>query len=197
GKEVNWTRDWDYNFVLIVFKGIHLFPGLSERLPKLNQVLAVHGLIVMFVYGWSLYWFLWNLSAWISFQSFGEIAIIFIYTVAVNLLESIVVIGILLLIGLVLPGKWFRNQFDFAAALIVIFVLSWFVYFVWYGMQARYLLYLPLFLLLMGGVWFLGIRVSNVKHLVRNFVDRTSIFSYIALLMGSISVLIVLFRILV
>src|SRR4030067_2095638 len=77
---------------------------IKSRLPSLNELAPVYGIISLFVYSWTIVWFFWKLNGWLVYLNLGEIGMILIYSLATNLLESLFVLSVPGLVGMVLPG---------------------------------------------------------------------------------------------
>ena len=85
---------------------------LRDRIPPVAAILSVYAVIAFMVFGWTILNFLWEFSSWIFFLTTGEILTIFAYSMVSDLLESLVILGFLLLVCLILPGHWLRNVFS-------------------------------------------------------------------------------------
>lgn len=174
--------------------------SLKNRFPTLSQILAVYGVIALMIYGWTLMWFFWNLPSWEYYLTIGEISSILAYSSAVNFAESLSVMVGLLFFSLILPQKWFRNVFPSHATLLAIFSLGYAMYFASHissnenSYPASMVRLVPVIVILILVLTFLLGTIGPVRKLIGILADHASIFSYIFLPLGLISVLIVIVR---
>jgi hypothetical protein len=165
---------------------------ISKYLPRPEQIYPVYGLVVFCVYGWSIYWFAWNLPSWLSFIPLGQIIGVLSYALTVNLIESLVVLAVLILLSAVLPAKWFRADFVFRAGLTAIsfsilgmYLLGNFVPLV--ELTKDLLIFAVIFIALQ---YLLG-RISLARRVIESFADRSTVFLYISIpvtLLGVINI---------
>lgn len=93
--------------------------NFSKRFPSLKQLAPVYSVIVIVVYGFSLIRFFWRVPSLINYSTVGQVGVIFSYMVAVNLIESLMIICAPILLSLFLPSKWFYDQFVARGVLLV------------------------------------------------------------------------------
>src|SRR5688572_21639703 len=98
--------------------------GRTYRIPPKEEILPVYAVIVLLIYGWTLYKFNYNLPGWLGFLNFFEILAIFAYSMAVNFLESLIFLLVILVIGFFLPRSWFSDFFIARGAAFSIIVLG-------------------------------------------------------------------------
>ena len=104
---------------------------LRDRIPPVAAILSVYAVIAFMVFGWTILNFLWEFSSWIFFLTTGEILTIFAYSMVSDLLESLAILGFLLLVCLILPADWLRHVFSTRATIAVIFGLGFIMFFVY------------------------------------------------------------------
>jgi hypothetical protein len=173
--------------------------GISSRLPGLQQAVPVYAVIVLFVYGWTIYWFFWSLPSWLYFMTAPELLAIFAYSMVVNFLESLFVLLLPVCLSLALPVKWFRDQFVARGASLVALILTFLIF---YSRLVAGLEDLPpgLGWIMLGVVAaavlvvFVFGRVGILCRAVEEISDRAVIFLYIFLPLSGISLLIVVIR---
>ena len=165
------------------------------QFPYLRELLPVYGLITLAAYGWSLYRFSWILPSWIKTLTEGEIAIALAYIFSVNLLESLLALGVLIIISLVLPAGWFRNGFVLRAGICVIFIMAFLMYLNYKRepLEVAYR-YTPTALILMVPIILVVERIGIVRGWVLDFIDRASIFPYITIPVSIIALIVVIVR---
>jgi hypothetical protein len=177
-----------------------MFRSLKDRLPPTQQIFAVYGISALLIHGWTLMWLFWKLPSWEYFLNFGEISAAFAYAMAVNLLECLFILFVLLFFCMVLPHRWFRDVFVSRAGLLEILGLGYVMFIalnIPYNSDtypANLVRMIPVFvLLILGLVFFVG-RIALVQKLVENLADRAAIFAYIFGLLGFVSLLVVIVR---
>ncbi|MBK9600305.1 MAG: hypothetical protein IPO36_00425 [Anaerolineales bacterium] len=84
---------------------------IVKKIPRWEQIIPVYAVIVMMVYVWSLFQYFWRLSSWLNFSTLGQVGGIYVYTAAVNFIESLLILFALLVLSVILPSKWFYEQF--------------------------------------------------------------------------------------
>jgi len=84
---------------------------MSKLLPKPQAILQVYAVIAFMLSAWTIVAFLWKLSTWLLTLNIGEILTIFSYAMTVNLVESLIVLGLLLVISAGLPPHFLRDDF--------------------------------------------------------------------------------------
>jgi hypothetical protein len=179
------------------------FSGLkawfARHMPNSQQLAAVYGVIVLVVYGWTIYWYLWKLPSWLYFMTLGELLIALAYAMAVNFIESIFVLFILVFISLLLPSTWFRDQFVVRGTSLVILSLVALMKYVGIiinlqdipsGMGRAVLLVLLGIILL---VFIIG-RIGFLRRIFDEVANRATIFLYIFMPLSLVSVLVVVYR---
>ena len=95
----------------------------TSRLPSMGQLTAVYGVIVLMVYGWTIYWYLWKLPSWLYFLTLGELLVTFSYAMIVNFIESLLILLVPVLLSLLLPHHWFRERFVAQGVVMVVLLL--------------------------------------------------------------------------
>lgn len=170
-----------------------------NRLPGFQQAAAVFGVIVLVVYGWTIYWYLWKLPSWLYFLSLSEMLAAFAYAMAVNFLESVLVLLIPILLSLCLPIRWFHDQFVARGTTLVVLLL---IALAQYLQVITGLQDIPpgmgrAVLLAMAGIVFLVFlvgRIGLLRKAVEEIASRAVIFNYIFVPLSALSLLVVLFR---
>jgi hypothetical protein len=171
----------------------------AKRMPNSQQIAAVYGVIVLVVYGWTIYWYLWKLPSWLYFMTLTEMLVAFAYAMAVNFLESVLILLVPILLCLFLPSRWFRDQFVAQGAILVVLIL---VALMQYLKIITSLQDLPpgigrMALLVMVGIVFLVFLVGRIGFLgkvIAEIANRATIFLYIFMPISALSLLVVLFR---
>lgn len=169
------------------------------RIPKLEQIKPVYAVIVVMIYTWSFVLFFWRLPSWLYYLTLGEIEVIFSYMVVVDLLESILVLLVPVILAIILPKKWFYDQFITKGNYLILLSLGYLMLF--YGDLINDILSpwaLLQKILIIGFVilalTFLFDKIGFLNKLVQEFSNRAIIFLYIWIPISIISLLVVLVR---
>jgi len=171
---------------------------LKNRFPRLQQILAIYGLISLIIYCWTLIWFFWKLPSWEYFMTAGEIAIVLAYAMATNFLESLTVLLMPLFLCAVLPAKWFKDFFLSRGSALVILGLGYIMYISLHitsnddSYPTNIVRLIPVIGLLILILSFMAGRISLLRKLSEELADRAIIFAYIFLPVGFISLLVVI-----
>jgi hypothetical protein len=156
--------------------------AIFRHIPKIQQILSVYGLVVMLVYGWTIYWFAWNLPSWLGFMTLRDILGILAYSFVVNFFESCAVLIALMFFGAILPKNWLRGDFIVVGGFVVIYFLI-FTMFLLYNF-----VYLPqlgksvaVAFLLFVIVQYAVKRFRFTRVVIEWLADRSVVFLYISI----------------
>jgi len=172
---------------------------ISKRFPSWKEITPVYAVIVLMVYGWTLSWFNYTLPGWMYFLNVNTIVGVFAYSMFTNFLESLVVALGVVLLGVILPRKWFADAFVARGSALTIFLLALMMYIANQFNTKEYypgaLLHWSVAILaaILIVVYFLG-RVNFIRKLIELFADRAIIFLYISIPVSLASIVIVLIR---
>jgi hypothetical protein len=178
---------------------LELKTWLAKRMPTSQQLVPVYGVIVLIVYGWTIYWYLWKLPSWLYFLTLGEMAVAFAYAMVVNFLESILVLIVPVLLCLLLPSRWFRDQFVAQGTALVICSLAALIKYLGVIITLQAIpaeMGVSALLVIVGivSVVFLVGRIGFLRNMVSEIANRTTIFLYVFLPISAISILVVVGR---
>jgi len=179
--------------------------SLKSKLPTRQEVLPVFSIILFFVFTWTLYRMFYYLPSWLGDMYTRDILILSTYVFAFSLLESLIVLGGMVLLALLLPARCFKNKFvaqggfwimlaSLAAYLIhpkLVVVTPW---------KLLYLVLIPIIalsgtIILLVLLSFLFDRLPGLTRIVNTFAEGMTIFAYIYLPLGLLSLFVVLLRI--
>ena len=172
---------------------------IFKRFPDTHSIISVYVLIIVFPYGWALYYFFWKLPSWLYYLSVGKISIFFAYTMALNFLESLVLLAAPVFWAFILPSKWFKENFIPAGGLYGLFLGCFLMYFsghmetlssFTYSIVFEFLGFIVLAVPLSVGLS----RVRFLARLVSELADRATIFLYIIIPVSLLSILVVIVR---
>ncbi|MEW6400363.1 MAG: hypothetical protein AB1649_01115 [Chloroflexota bacterium] len=173
--------------------------GIYSRLPKQKEIASVYAVIVLMIYGWTIFKFNYNLPGWLYYLNLGEIASVLAYSLVTNLLESLMVVFGMVVVAVVLPKKWFLDAFVARGTVVSILILALLMY---VASQFKTLDYYPseivrwspVLLVLIAVIAYLLGRVSFTRRMLELFADRALIFLYITIPLSVVSLVVVLFR---
>ncbi|HUH95861.1 MAG TPA: hypothetical protein VLZ89_00790 [Anaerolineales bacterium] len=179
-----------------------MFASLKNRFPSLQQVLAIYGVISLILCGWTLIWFFWKLPSWEFFMTTGEIATVLAYAMATNFLESCTVLLLPLFLCVILPAEWFKDSFLSRASALVVLGLGYIMYISSHiysspnddSYPTSLVRLIPVIGLLILLLTFVAGRIRFLRRPLEGLADRATIFSYILLPVGFISLLVVIIR---
>ncbi len=174
--------------------------SLLKRLPKPDQLFPVYATGVVLIYSWSLLWFFWKIPSWLFYLQFGEILTSFAYILATNFLESLLVVAVPVLVGLILPRKWFLEAFIARGVTLVASALVYIMY-IDYRFPAKdappeHLLTVrtPQVLVVTLVLVFLAGRLPFLRRLIETLAERATVFLFFSIPVSLIAVLVVLVR---
>jgi hypothetical protein len=173
--------------------------AIFNRFPKKKEIAPVYAVIVIMIYGWTIFRFNYFVPGWLYFLNLGEVMSIFAYSMVTNFLESLIVLSGVLAVGFVLPMKWFLDAFIARGASLSIFMLVLMMYVADQFKDKNYypsdiVRWLPAILILMGLVVYLLGRVQVTRKAIEFFSDRAIIFLYITIPVSILSLIVVLVK---
>ena len=133
----------------------------------------------------------------------GEIALVYAYLLVTNFLESLLAVCVPIVLGFILPPKWFRDSFVSRGTSLVLLGLGYFM-FLAYQFQAKddypsALLKARSVALALGIIALLVILIAKIPFLNKAFgfiAERVTIFLYVYIPLSLVSLVVVLPRLL-
>jgi len=174
---------------------------LKRRLPPSTSILPVFAVISFLVYGWTMVIFFWKLPSWLMFLTLDEILVNLAYVMTAALLESLVILGLLLLVCIALPAAMMKDVFvtrGTVAALIGLGSVMLYMYRfseIGYSFLDKLPLWTLASLALTLLLTFLAPRLQFIVRLAAWISDRVTVFVYIFLPISLVSLAVVLYRI--
>jgi hypothetical protein len=170
-----------------------------KRFPTLEKLLPVYSIVVVVIYSWSLLRFFWRLPSLLFYSTAGEIAITYAYLVAVNFLESIVILLALIILSIILPGRWFFDRFVTKSVLLVSLGLWYLGYIASHiSAEAPYpydlIRWSPAVAVLIFALVFLLDQVGFLRKIILGLADSLIVFLFISIPISVISLLVVIVR---
>lgn len=90
---------------------------LFARLPERRSILGVYATAVFMVYGWTLLASFWKVPSWLFFLRISDILSVYAYSFVIDFAESLLLLGMMVLAGVLLPRRWWNAQFVSKGAL--------------------------------------------------------------------------------
>ena len=173
--------------------------GIYNRFPKQKEIAPVYAIIVLMVYGWTIFKFNYNLPGWLYFLNLGEIATVFAYSMVTNLLESLLVLLGVIAAAAILPRKWLLDAFAARGTGLSLLVLALLMYIAGRFASKDYypadiIRWSPAILILMVLIVYLVGRISFTRRALEFVADRAIVFLYLTVPISIISLVVVLFR---
>jgi hypothetical protein len=169
-----------------------------NRFPDTHSILSVYAVIAFGIYTWTIITFFRQLPSRILFLSAGEIGGIFAYAMTMDLFESLLWLGLLLLVAFLLPPRMLRDKFLVRAGwFILVFLISLVLYLI-PGLKLRNLIGAWIWLTVsilpaLFAAW-LSSRVSLMERIIGVLSDRTLVMLIIYFPMSIISFVFVVYR---
>jgi hypothetical protein len=177
---------------------------LARRLPGRSEALPVFSLAVFYIYSWTIFRMFYELPSWLYYLDLAKILVLVAYAMMFALVESVLLLVFTCLVCMLLPARIFRRRFVPQGSLLVSLVcfaavtaqrrLGWIL-----QMQSWQIIVVPLaFILLSIAVLFLAAwifdRYARIPGFLQGFAERVSVFAYLYLPVGLLSLLVVIFR---
>ena len=173
------------------------------RLPDRRSVIAVYAAAVFLVYSWTLITSFWKAPSWLYYLRLDEILSVYAYSFVINFIESVLLLFLVALVGILLPSRWWNARFTTVGVLWIAVLMGsimirlytnrapeyWeeFVYGQrnWWG-----------YTILVGiALNLLFSRVSWLRRGLEYLADRLVVFLYIYLPLTIVSIVVVFVRI--
>lgn len=175
---------------------------VAAHLPEWRSLIGVYAVAVFLAYSWTLLASFWKVPSWLFYLKIGEILSVYAYAFVLNFAESLLLLLLMVLIGLLLPRRLWNDRFKTLGTLWIIVLLGsimlrlytnrapeyWegFVYDqgTWWGVT-----------LLIGSVFsFAFSQVAWLRRALEGLVDRLVVFLYLYLPLTAIAMLVVFAR---
>jgi hypothetical protein len=172
---------------------------ISTRFPHRSEIISVYSVAVFLCFSWTILGFLNKLSSFILYFTIAEIADIFVFMMAFALLESLASTALIVLLSMVLPRGWLREEFSLrGSALLVLLALASIVsqkllqddfpQTIWMvtGLAVPLVLFATLVVFIR--------RFTKLQQLLFTIQDRISIMLFIYLPLGFVSLFVWIYR---
>jgi len=178
--------------------------NLTARLPTMQQIWPVFSIVLFITNSWLLYRFFYQIPSWLYYLRFTNIIILLAYTLAFALIESIIVIGFVILICMFFPSRIFKAKFVTQGS-VQVFIISLLTYVLRQSVEdlatmdewsiAAICLAVILLLVVMAAIIFLIYkRFPVLEKWISLIADRLTIFGNLYATLGVLGMLIVVVR---
>ena len=175
---------------------------LKTRLPEWRSILGVYAAAAFLVYGWTLLASFWKVPSWLFFLKIGEVLSVYAYSFSIAFAESVLLLFVALLVGFLLPKRWWNDQFVPKSGIWIIVILTSIMLRLYTNRAPEFW---EDFVYNQGAWWgytvLLGIVLSTLFSRVpllhkglESLADRLVVFLYVYMPLTVISILVVLLR---
>lgn len=148
----------------------------------------------MFIYGWSIYQFLWTFPSWLKFLTLGEIGAILAYIIVTNLIDSLLVLASLIFVSIVLPTKWLRDNFIVRGGMSVLYLLILVINVAYNAVPFDQLNnYVVRGVIDLAFLHFVIGYVPPLQRFIYSLADRSTVFLYLSIPSSVLAMVVVLF----
>lgn len=181
-----------------------LMRRLKSRFPARQEWFAVFCVFIFASFSWSFYRMFWYVPSWLEYLNVWRVLTIAAYVAAFALLESLVMTGLLVLLALFFPLRFFVDRFALIGSSLAgllslaAFLLQRKINLV-YRLELWQLVLYPILLLacLALVVFLLNLiydRIPVLARFVKDLAERLTIFAYFYIPIGLVGMLLVLVR---
>lgn len=161
-------------------------------------------LILFIVFSWAIFRMLFQIPSWIMSHSKSGIFFLASYVFSFALLESVLLFTFLLLICFILPQRIFRERFVAQGSLVILACTAWALFLQFQGEAltkiglselTTWIIVFFLSLLLITLVsYFLFKKYNRIQSALEALADRMTVFAWIYVPVGLVSITIVIIR---
>lgn len=190
--------------MMINLRGQHQLSAWStavlRRLPKQEEYAPVFSVIVVILFSWSIIVFFSKVPSWLFFLRPEELLIILAYTFSLNFIASMMFLGLLCAVCLILPERYFRDDFAVKGSYVsLISLLSVAIYVYMYPQFVAvstmvHALWFWGTVILSAVLAFLSRRIPQLGRAMIWTIDRLVIFLYLFVPLSLVSLGIVVVR---
>jgi len=169
---------------------------VTARAPELNKVAATFGSILLIVHSYALVDYFYRVPSFLNYMDIGTLFGVLAYYMGFAFLESAVLLGLLTLLAILIPKKWYADHFSVMNfPIVTVLALSADRYQT--QIKNAYTGILPI------ALWFgvtvalavvmavLFVKVTWLKRAAEFMMERVAIMNYIYVPIGLIALLVV------
>ena len=172
---------------------------IISKIPGRQQILQVFAVISILLYGWTTYRFIQKLPSWLYYLNAGEILSNYSFTLVLNLLEALLFMSFVVILGFLLPRRFFMERFVAHGSLLAIFSLGYLIYLASAIGQSKssqfpseLFRWTPWVFLIILVLAIVLPFLKPVQRIADGFADRAVVFLYILLPLSGVGILIFL-----
>jgi hypothetical protein len=170
-----------------------------NRFPTKGDTWLVLAACVTPIYSWAILTLLYNMRPLLLRHSIWDLAGILSYRLIFAAFETLLVLSLLILLCIILPGRWLRDRFASEGSMIALVTSLWIIAFqlgsgTLRGWSLWPLLAASLYLASVGILYVLILRHRRVEQAVLSFVERLTVFTYVYIALSVLGLLVVVFR---
>jgi hypothetical protein len=94
------------------------------RLPTRRSVLGVYATAAFLVYGWTLLASFWKVPSWLFFLKLSDILSVYAYSFVIDFIESLLLLTLAVVVGVLLPNRWWNAQFAAKGVLWILILMG-------------------------------------------------------------------------
>jgi hypothetical protein len=170
-------------------------------LPPGRDLLPVFSTVLFPVFSWSMIWFFQKMPGWQPFLDAWAILSILAYALAFALLESLILLGLLVVLAAILPARALRARFVALGSTLVLATTFWTIIFqlifepvILYWSGAEFALWFGLALVSIILAMLLVHRSRRAQGIVSALADQLTVFAYLYVPLGLLGLVVVLAR---
>ena len=174
---------------------------IKHRFPDRRETTLVFSAVVFAVFTWAVRSYIYKFPSFILYFDLWDILAILAQMLTFALLESLLVTGLLVGLSTLLPGTWLRTGFAWKGFITVLVAALTSLY-LKVAMTNQPTVKFLLTTLIVTFVTWLGLILTahfwlSFRRILLDVADRLSIFLYVYLPLGLVSVAIVIIRIII
>jgi len=175
---------------------------MRDRLPSRHDVVQVFAVLWFAVAGWTFDRFSWQFASWSNFLDVETLVGILAYRIAASLLESLIILAFLLVLCLIFPPKYLKENFT-AKGTIFVLILCGSLFGFWNLFNARspgviMADYAALWLICTVVIALLiahfSVKIKKVSAIICWISDRMTVFLYLLVPITASGFVIILVR---
>jgi hypothetical protein len=182
----------------VVEERVRSLGSLGERLPTKRAMLLLFATCSFPIHFWSIFNLLRHMPAWIRHVGIGDIIGAAAYAQVFALLETTVLSLFLIFASVILPARFFRDNFAALGSGIVLLTSAWaiVVHKDWHRISwgESELPLWPLYAVLLGAMVALVFRYDKIADVLTGIAERLSVMLLFNLPLDAIGILIVIVR---
>ena len=173
---------------------------LKRRLPATNEIFLALSMAAFLIFSWSLRTLFYDVPAFLLSYTLVEVLSIAAYMLAFALLETLAITIAAVFLAAILPGVILRDGFSYKASFLFIALGAISVHLQMVMTNQPKINFLLLELGRGLAVWLVLVLLTRfaaaIRKIVLDVLDRMTIFSYIYVPLGVLSLIVVIVRLL-